>query len=92
MCLRPECDVNYGQLRQKLTDNSTSRVYISRRPNNIAKQSRYFAAGEISPNPGAVNPNPSPILLIQAATLANEVIKSYPIRLRHQIKKQVQIT
>ena len=29
MCLRPECDVkNYGQLPPKLTDNSTSRVYI----------------------------------------------------------------
>ena len=60
MCLRPECDVNYGQLRQKLTDNSTSRVYISGRPNNIAKQSRYFAAGEISPNPVLLTRTPAP--------------------------------
>lgn len=60
MCLRPECDVSYGQLRQKLTDNNTSRVYISRRPNNMAKQSRYFAAGEISPNPALLIRIPAP--------------------------------
>lgn len=45
----------------------------------MAMHIKYFAMSLSTPNDDAVAPKTNPILLIHAATVANDVRKSYPI-------------